>query len=903
MKSAHVATLVATAAAAAGNTACDAKNHSWQQGWFLYDKIYTSINVKTYCGELVGESQKHIYNLEIEDALLRLGSHHDGISEHEKNKRLKLYGYNELTVKKTPLWKRIIEPFTSYFVIVIIFAALLSIAKREWFEAAIISIIVVVNALIYYFQQFSASRALKALMSQDRQKVSVLRPGKADDVVFIENLVPGDIVRVHEGMKIPADGRVINANHVQIDESMLTGESLPVHKHAAAISATKQIYDQENMLFKGTYVHGGSGLMMVSDTGNKTQLGLINTMASEATGGKTPIEEKIDDLTRKLLIGIGIVTAIVFALALYRGLELTAALKFTVALAVSAVPEGLPVAMTLVLLISARKMAKHKALVRKISAMETMGAITLIATDKTGTITKNKLSVADSYSARTDMRKFHEAMLASLNADSEDPLDKILHKTIDHLKMPKGWTKVKEFPFNQQLRLSGMVWKHAGGYTLYVKGAPEQIVFHCGTESKQTLASAKEHLEKFTTKGYRTIGFAQKRLSKLPERLDHKVLTSMTFNGYVGLSDQLRPRVKQAIAEAHAAGIKVVMLTGDHVQTAGYIASQVGIARQSSEVSDSSLLDATDPEEIWSGLENIKVFGRVLPKHKYALLKAVKGHEITAMTGDGVNDIPALVEADAGLAMGSGTDAAKDASDIILTNSNFHTIVNAVRAGRTVLANIRKMVVYLLATSGGEVLTMLCALALGIPLPITAVMVLWVNLVTDGISVIPLGLSPAESHHMQQPPRHPRAPLLDGVLLSRAILLAVSLAGCTLLIFKLNLDKGHQYAQTAAFLSLIVVQWANALNMNFEFKSWVYNFIMPNYKLLIAIAASIVINVLVFTTPVKRYFGLDSLDGTDALIAIILPVTVALVFSDMHKAIVTRILERQKRGKTQKKTA
>lgn len=837
----------------------------------------------------MGSTQKHIYNLEIEDALLKLGSSHHGIKAVEATKRQKIYGRNELTVQKTSLWKRLIEPFTSYFVIVVIFAALLSLLKREWFEAIIMSIIVVVNALIYYFQQMSANRAMKALMSHDRQKVPVLRPDGKDDLEYAEDLVPGDIIRIHEGMKIPADGRVINANHLQIDESVLTGESLPVHKHAAAIAGTKQIYDQENMLFKGTYVHGGSGLMMVVNIGNETQLGAINTMAAEAGGGKTPIQEKIDNLTKKLLIGIIIVTVLVFALALYRGLEFAEAIKFTIALAVSAVPEGLPVAMTLVLLISARRMTKQKALVRKISAMETMGAITMIATDKTGTITKNKLAVADTYSAHTDLRAFHTAMLASLNADSQDPLDLILHKTIEHAKMPKGWKHVKEFPFNQQLRISGMVWKHPGGYTLFIKGAPEQIMFHCSKETKQTLLSAKQHLEKFTTRGYRTIGFAQKHLTKIPNKLDHETLNNMTFNGYVGLSDQIRPRVKQAIAEAHAAGIKVVMLTGDHVQTAGYIASQVGIAKRSSEISDSSILEGKNPEKIWGSLEDIKVFGRVLPKHKFALLKAVKGHEITAMTGDGVNDVPALVEADAGLAMGSGTDAAKDASDIVLTNSNFHTIVNTVRAGRTVLANIRKMVVYLLATSGGEVLTMLSALVLGIPLPITAVMVLWVNLVTDGIAVIPLGLSPAEAHHMKQPPRHPRAPLLDKVLLSRAVLLATALAACTLLVFYHNLDKGHQYAQTAAFISLIVVQWANALNMNFEFKSWVYNFIQPNVKLLIAIGSSMIINILIFVTDIRKVFGLVELQAPDVAIAIVFPVAVALVLGDMHKIIAGRL--------------
>lgn len=693
-------------------------------------------------------------------------------------------------------------------------------------------------------------------------------------------------------MKIPADGRIIDANHIQIDESVLTGESLPVHKHAAAIEGEKQIYDQENMLFKGTYVHAGSGLMVVTGTGNKTQLGAINTMAAEADGGKTPIEQKIDDLTKKLLIGIGIVTVAVFALALYRGLELTEALKFTIALAVSAVPEGLPVAMTMVLLISARRMTKQKALVRKISAMETMGAITLIATDKTGTITKNQLSIADDFSAHQDKKAFHQAMRASINgADGipDDPLDQIIYHTIQHTHIPENWQKVKEFPFNQQLRLSGNIWKCDGKYFLFIKGAPEQVVFHCKNEDADVKDLAKKHLEKFTTRGYRTIGFASKKLSKIPEILNHDVLNGMKLDGFVGLSDQIRPKVKQAIAEAHDAGIKVVMLTGDHVQTAGYIASQVGIAEKSSDISDSSLLENKDNRKILESIKEVKVFGRVLPKHKFALLKAVKGHEITAMTGDGVNDIPALVEADAGLAMGSGTDAAKDASDIILTNSNFHTIVNAVKSGRTVLANIRKMVVYLLATSGGEVLTMLIALIMGIPLPITAVMVLWVNLVTDGISVIPLGLSPAESHHMKQPPRSPNASLLDNVLTSRAVILAFALATCTLLVFNLNLEKGTVYAQTTAFLALIVVQWANALNMNFEFKSWVYNFIKPNFKLLIAIGTSIVINIFVFTTHLKDFFGLASLDATDALIAIILPSTVALVVSDMHKIIADRL--------------
>lgn len=833
--------------------------------------------------------EKQTYNLEIHEILSTYHTHLKGLDSHEASRRLKEYGPNELTVKKTVLWRRLIEPFASYFVIVIIVAALLSVFEKKWFEAIVISVIVIINALIYYFQQFSVNRVLKTLRNKDKLKVTVIRDN--DDISILgEELVPGDIVRIAEGLKIPADGRLVDANHVQCDEAVLTGESLPVHKHAGAIEGNKAVYDQDNMLFKGTYVKGGTGLLLVTNTGNKTQLGAINTLAAQADDGKTPIEKKIDNLTKKTLIGIGCISILVFALATVRGLELEEALRFTLSLTVSAVPAGLPVAMTLVLLFSARRMARQKALVKKISAMETLGAVTLIVTDKTGTITRNKLSVADTFTIHDSPHVFHETIRASLNINdghAEDPLDEILYHSIAHIHTPGFWKKVKEFPFDQQLRLSGTVWRHNDNYTLYLKGAPEQVLQHC--KPGDARSRAQEHLKQFTGKGYRTIGFAHRSLKSIPEKLNHTTLKDINFDGFVALSDQLRQKVHLAISEARAAGIRVIMLTGDHVETAGYIAKQVGIVKDGSEVADSSVLAKGTPAQVRSALERIMAFGRVLPEYKYAMLKATKNYEITAMTGDGVNDIPALVEADVGLAMGSGTDAAKDASDIVLVNSNFHTIVNAIRAGRAVLANIRKMVVYLLSTSGGEVLTMLSALALGIPLPITAAMVLWVNLVTDGVAVIPLGLSPAESHQMQSPPKDPRSPLLDKVMLSRAILLAATMAVMVLIIFKMHLPKGEVYAQTTAFLSLIVVQWANAFNMNYEFKSWLYNFVRPNFVLIAAIGVSMLVNIAIFITPLRTFFGIVPLAAFDAFIAIVLPVTAALLTCDMHKFIVKQL--------------
>ncbi len=828
-------------------------------------------------------NNKQLYNLEIHEALHQLGSSQHGLDSTTASHRLKQYGPNELTAKKTPLWKRIIEPFASYFAIVIIAAALLSVYEKKWFEAGIISIILVVNAVIFYFQQFSVGRVLKTLRAQDKQNVDVIR-GNHTHSVASNKLVPGDLIHVTEGMKIPADGRLIDVSHLQADESLLTGESLPIHKIAGAIAGKQEVYDQKNMLFKGTYIRAGTGLLLITQTGNNTQLGTINKLAAEADEGKTPVEQKIDDLTKKLLIGIGGVSVVVFALAILRGIHLDEALRFTLSLIVSAVPEGLPVAMTLVLLLSANGMAKQKALVKKLAAMETMGAITLIVTDKTGTITKNQLLVADHFTHHQNPEKFFLSVQASLNGNKEhtpDPLDALLVEAAGSIKIHKTWKKVHDFPFDQELRLSGSVWQDDNHYYLYVKGAPEKIMTHASHS-----AGLQAALSGFTSKGYRTIGFASKKLTSLPTELNAATLRNMEFDGFVGLSDQLRPNIQQAIQQAREAGIKVVMLTGDHIETATYVGRQTGIIQDDGHAADSSTLASKSGDRIRAALETTSVFGRVLPEHKYALLKAVKGHEITAMTGDGVNDIPALVEADAGLAMGSGADAAKDASDIVLINSNFMTILNAIRAGRTVLANIRKMVVYLLGTSGGEVLTMLAALLLNIPLPITAVMVLWVNLVTDGVSVIPLGLSQSENHQMKQTPADPKAPLLDKVHLSRAIVLSVTMATTVLIMFKLHLPKGIAYAQTIAFLSLIVIQWANALNINFEHHSWLHNFVRPNWKLLAAIGGSIAINIALFCTPLRTYFSLEALTMADALKATLIPCAVAFAACDLHKLVV-----------------
>lgn len=834
-----------------------------------------------------------VYNLEIREVFDYFQTTVQGLDDQQVSDRHEQYGRNELQGKKVPWLRRIIEPFSSMFVLVLLVALVLSIYERKALDAIVIGVIVFVNAVIYYVQQFSVSRVLKTLKQQDVAMVDAIRNGQSVRIPS-EELTIGDIIHIVEGVKVPADGRLVEANQIQCDESVLTGESLPVRKHAAAVAGDHPLYEQKNMLFKGSYIKSGSGLMVITGIGNDTQLGSISTLADSVDSTRSPIEHKIDDLTRKIMLAIIVAAIIAIILATLRGTSFEEALRFSLTLVVSAVPEGLPVALTIVLLLSARRMARVKALVKKISSIETMGAVTLIATDKTGTITQNKLSIADQFTTHSNPQTFQEVIRASLNGDdgySSDALDQILGDAVDQIKLPESWQKVKEFPFNQELRLSGIVWRHAKGFTIYIKGAPEQIISHC--KSHNAHDKMHEGLNEFTNRGYRTIAFAHKDLAAEPKHLDKTVLFDMMFDGFVGMADELRPGIAKAVVEAQRAGIKVVMLTGDHIATAGHIAQAVGIAASRQQVSDSAVLANGTPDEIRDALRNTRVFGRVLPEHKYALLKAVKGHEVTAMTGDGVNDIPALAQADTGLAMGSGTDAAKDASDIVLLDDNFQTIVAAVRSGRTALTNIRKMLVYLLGTSGGEVLTMLTALVIGMPLPVTAIQILWVNLATDSMTVIPIGLSPEEPHSMKQPPRSPKAPLLNSVLLSRVAVMAVSICLVVLTIFQINLDQGLEVAQSLAFLSLIVMQWANALAANFEYKSWVYNILHPNWKLIAAIGASILIQIVVFTTSFGSVLDVVALHGRDVLVAVIVPVVVAFIGTDIHKLIVSKLLKKQ----------
>lgn len=800
----------------------------------------------------------------------------DGLSAAEARRRQRKFGPNALSTKRVPWLKRLIEPFTSLFVIIMVIALVISLLTEEHLDAMVIGLVLLINAVIYYFQQYSVSRVLSSLKSHEDGTVTVLRDGKTAEI-NTRDIVPGDIVYLFEGLKVPADGRILEISNLHVDESILTGESLPISKITDVLADNTEVFDQLNMVFKGTLVHSGSGLFVVTSIGNLTQLGAISQLTSTSDIGKTPIERKIDDITRKMVIGVGVVGAAVFGLALARGIGLPEAVRFTLSLVVSVVPEGLPVTLTVVLLLSAKRMARHKALVKKLSSIETMGALTLIATDKTGTLTQNKLGVAAVYPDKVTVAHAGIASITTENGIVLDPLDELLDRAYGNFVKPGK--RLDDFPFDQKLRLSGALWQRPKGHLIALKGAPEVLIANLSAAQRREVQIV---LEDYTSRGYRTIAFGHingtvKNLADVPK-------SKIKFDGLVALADPLRSNIPKAIQDARAAGINVVMLTGDHKNTAEEIARQAGLIDHHNQVADSKILNTPPNSKLMKTLlTRVHVFGRVLPEHKFNFLKSVKSSEITAMTGDGVNDIPALVEADAGLAMGSGTDAAKDASDIVLLDDNFGTIIDAVRIGRAVIANIRKMLFYLISTSLGEAATMIGALSLGFPLPLTAVQILWVNLVTDAFTVLPLGISKPEHHQMKQPPHDPKAPLLSRVMLSRTIWTGVLTAAATLFVFKYFLPTGYAYAQTAAFTALVVAQWANALNANFDRHSWVYIFIKPNFLLLAGIIASISLQMLVMFGPLQKAFGIVQLARPDLWLTIIIPVIVVLVGVDLHK--------------------
>ncbi|MBI2285456.1 HAD-IC family P-type ATPase, partial [Candidatus Saccharibacteria bacterium] len=806
-----------------------------------------------------------------------------GLSSDEASQRLQKYGYNELEADGEKLWKKIIEPFRSIFIAILAIAAAISFLNQEALDGIVILAIITVNTAIFYSQQQATSRVIKSLKKHSEQSVDVYRDG---EMIKISSrlLVPGDIIVLTEGQKVPADARVVHEEGLQMDEAALTGESLPVKKTVSTVSAEKPLYERDNMLFSGTYVTAGSGTAVIVATGPTTEFGAIAKLAVKQET-KSPMQQKIDFIVGRLIKVLAGVALLVFGLSLLRGIPNDEALRFVLSMSVAAVPEDLPIALSVIAALGMRRMAKKNALVKSMRTIEDLGLTTVIATDKTGTLTKNKLTVAETWTPN-GQQDIKTAAIKTLGdkTDSSEPFDQaLMNYAAGHLDNERQ-SFVKNYPFSQKLRMSGALWQESDKLILYVKGSPEHLLNLCLLDH-QARHQAESQLHSLVAKGFRVIALARTHLDSVPEELSIDGKPNLELLGFVTFADELRPEVAAAVEAAHRAGIGVKMITGDHFETAFHISQALGISTHRDQVIMGNDLPTTE-EHLMPVIKQKSVFARILPEQKFNILRALKRTEITAMTGDGVNDVPALTNAHVGIAMGSGNDIAKDAGDMVLLNNSFASIVNAISEGRVIYDNIRRMLFYLLSTTLGEILTMIGALLIGLPLPVTAIMILWVNLVTDTALVIPLGLEPPEDDHMNRPPRRPKAPILDRMILRRIVLVGLAMALPTLAVFSYFTNNGYslEYAQTIAFTMLVVAQWVNAFNARSERLSALRRDSVPNYKMLLGLSLAIFLQLLATFGPLKEVFGVADVSLNHLLIGIAAVVIPVFAVVELHKA-------------------
>lgn len=833
------------------------------------------------------------YNHTSQSALKELKTSHRGLTESDAKQRLQDYGLNVIAIAGVPLWKKILEPFLDVFMVVLFIATMISVFQQHWLDAVIIGLVIVANAAIFYIQRFSTERVLRSLKKHDLQMVSVLRSGTAQQVDSTM-LVPGDIILLAEGDKIPADARLIEASNVRVDESLLTGESEPINKNTDPLKGEKQVYERTNLLFQGAFIVSGEATAVVTKTGNDTEFGQLAAL-SRQEDAESPVQKKINKLIQQIVVAVAIISVVAFILALRGGMDAADSLQFVLALAVSAVPEGLPIAISVILVLGMRRMAAKKALIRNMRAIETIGVITTIATDKTGTLTKNKLTAQETWQPDDSKIVLTDIISRTINTSDNvhDPLDTALIEYVAHeTKLPKS-KPAFSLPFNQLAAMSGNLWHKGESYDLYVKGAPEKIL-QLASLAHDDEETAQLALQRLTSQGYRVIAFGHAKLEKAIddfESLPKK--TSFEFAGFIAVADILRPEAKRAINSALNAGVTVRMITGDHFETAYHIGKSLGMANSREQVFDCRQMEVMSDEDLEDIIDKIRVFSRVIPEHKYRLLELLKKHNITAMTGDGVNDVPALSNAHVGVAMGSGSQIAKDAGDMILLDDNFKSIIDAMREGRVIIQNIRRMLFYLLATNTGEVLIMLGALVLGMPLPLAAVQILWVNLVTDTAMVIPLGLEPGEKETMTTKPQKPNAPILDRYSLVHMILIALTMATLTLLFYAIYREShGHAYASTIAFITLVVMQWANAFNARSNYESFFSRLRVFNGKLYIGLAIAIFLQGLVIFGPLQEMFHVHTVSLGDIAYVSAIAFITPIILGEIYKFIGRRLRRR-----------
>ena len=750
----------------------------------------------------------------------------DGLSQAEAKRRLEKYGPNELQAgTKKSVLRIFLEQFADFLVIILILAAAVSAMLGDVESTAVILAVITLNAILGTVQTVKAAASLDSLKQMSAPTAKVVRDGQTVQIPGRE-VVVGDVVVLEAGDSVCADGRLLECASLKCAESALTGESLPVEKETVEIQGEAALGDRKNMVFSGSFVTYGRGRFLVTSTGMSTEMGKIATLLKTTEEKKTPLQVSLDQFGRKLSIGILAICAVLFGVSVVlRGENVMNAFLFAVALAVAAIPEALSSIVTIVLSFGTQKMAKENAIIRKLQAVEGLGSVSVICSDKTGTLTQNKMTVKKLYAggriidaADADFRDpvqeplLRTALLcsdATVNESGEvgDPTETALvHLGEDHgfdeEDVRSRWPRLAELPFDSDRKLMSTVHKLSGGYAMVTKGAVDVLMDRC-VISPQVRAEVEQANRTFSEQGLRVLAFAMRPLDRPEVTLADE--NGLDFLGLIAMMDPPRPESKAAVRECIAAGIRPIMITGDHKVTAAAIAKEIGILTEGTEAVEGAVIDGMSDEQLRQFVPKVSVYARVSPEHKIRIVKAWQDRgNLVAMTGDGVNDAPALKQADIGVAMGiTGTEVAKDAAGMVLADDNFATIVQAVKNGRNVYANIKRSIQFLLSGNAAGILTVLYASLLALPVPFAAVHLLFINLLTDSLPAIALGLEPHSDAVMREKPRQRSEGILTRPFLISVVMDGVIIAAATILAFHLGLAAGGAaVGSTMAFATL-----------------------------------------------------------------------------------------------------
>ncbi|SNX55204.1 calcium-translocating P-type ATPase, SERCA-type [Thermoanaerobacterium sp. RBIITD] len=828
-----------------------------------------------------------------------------GISEGEAAKRLEKYGPNTLRTKnKRTILSMFIDQFKDYMVIILIIASIVSLFLGEFTDAVIILFIILMNAFLGMIQENNAEKSLEALKKLSAPVSRILRDGKINDVES-QKIVPGDIIFLEAGNFVPADGRIIESVNLKIDESALTGESLPVEKVSDKLSDKDlNIGDRINMVYAGTIVTYGRGKFIVTATGMETEMGKIANMLEDDDKIKTPMQIKLEQLGKYLGTGALIICTIIFFIGIMEKRPVFDMFMTSVSLAVAAIPEGLPAIVTITLALGVQKMIKRNAIIRKLPAVETLGSASVICSDKTGTLTQNKMTVVKIY---TDFKEINlkekydsdanfilknAALCTDAFIDNEgksygDPTEVALVAAFENNvskknDIEKENPRTAEIPFDSERKMMTTIHRlKSDKFRVITKGAPDNVIERCKyiikdgkvepLEENDRL-NLKNENEKMGKDALRVLAISYKDIEHIPNVLDiDGVENDLIFIGLIGMIDPPREEVKDSVKICKKAGIKPVMITGDHKITAMAIAKELGILDKDDVAVTGKDLEKMSDDELNGKVKKISVYARVSPEHKMRIIKAWQNNKaVVAMTGDGVNDAPALKQADIGAAMGiTGTDVAKEASDMVLTDDNFTTIVAAVEEGRTIYANIKKSIHYLLSCNIGEILVLLVATLLGMPMPLKPIHILWVNLVTDSLPALALGVEPSEKDIMLQKPRPKDENVFADGLWFRIPVEGIMIGIVSFLAFTIGLKESLSNARTMAFTVLTLSQLSQAMNVRSN-KSIFKIGLFRNKYMILALVVSIILQLIVILTPLNTIFNIKNVNLYDWDIIILL---------------------------------